>query len=222
MLPNRRRGLLLGVIAFVAVLELAVAWLAFNPRVDANYRAYYIDQSTTCLNKPVTGDYTLGSTVSFMPDDQLGARHLRVCGWAGPGGDGTHSVGTSSRLRFAIPPPQGNLILQMWATAAVAPDGRAQHVILLSTAGANLGEATIPSGATQVLQFTVPPTAFSERHQRLDLILDYPTAAAMAPHVGETDYRAIKLLSVQLRRPGDPPSNGPQDDPLAQRHQSGP
>lgn len=221
-MPNRYRGLLLGLIALVAVLELSVTWLALHPRVDANYRAYYIDQSTTCLNKPVTGEYTLGSTVSFMPDDQIGARHLRVCGWAGPGGDGTHSVGTSSRLRFAVLPPQGDLILQMWVTAAVAPDGRAQHIVLISTAGAQLGEATIPSGATRVLEFTVPRTAYSQRRQRLDLILRYPTAMAMAPHVGATDYRAIKLMSVQLRRPGDRPSDGPQDDPHAQRYHQGP
>jgi hypothetical protein len=221
-LPKHRRAVLFGLIGLLAAGELAVAWLALHPHVDANYRAYYIDQTTTCLNKPVTGEYTLGSTVSFMPDDQVGARHLRVCGWAGPGGDGTHSVGTSSRLRFAIPPPDSNLILQLWATAVVAPDGRDQQVILLSSTGARLGEAAIPSGATRVLEFTVPPAAYSHRRQRLDVILRYPNAMAMAPHVGATDYRAIKLMSAQLRRPGDPPSNGPSDDPRAQRYQHGP
>jgi hypothetical protein len=220
--PSRYRPLLLGLIVLVAGLELFIAWLALHPNVDANYRAYYIDQTTTCLNKPVTGEYRLGATVSFMPDDQRDARHLRVCGWAGPGGDGTHSVGTISRLRFAVAPPKGNLILQMWVTAIIAPDGRAQHIILRSGTGVAIGEATIPAGETRALEFIVPPAAISRTRERLDLFIRFPTAAAMAPHVGDTDYRSIKLMSVQLRRPGDPPSQGPQDDPRAQRYEQGP
>lgn len=220
--PARHRPLLFAGIVLVAAFELSVAWLALNPHVDANYRAYYIDQTTTCLNKPVTGAYQLGSTVSFMADDQPGARHLRVCGWAGPGGDGTHSIGTSSRLRFALPGTPENLILQMWVTAITAPDKRDQKVVLRSSKGVVIGEATIPAGVTKVLEFDVPSTAISTTRHRLDLILRYPTAAAMAPHAGDTDYRAIKLMSVQLRRSGDPPSLGPQDDPAAQRHQRGP
>ncbi len=63
---------ILALIALVAGFELWVAWLALHPQVSSDYRAYYIDQTTTCLNKPVSGLYTLGSTVSFMPDDQTG------------------------------------------------------------------------------------------------------------------------------------------------------
>jgi len=73
-------GLILLAILLVGGFELRVAWLALHPAVSDNYRAYYIDQSTTCLNKPVGGGYTLGTTVSFLPDDQAGAWRLRVCG----------------------------------------------------------------------------------------------------------------------------------------------
>ena len=170
MSPSRYRLLLLGLIVLVAGVELFIAWLAVHPRVDRNYRAYYIDQTTTCLNKPVTGAYELGSTVSFMPDDQVGARHLRVCGWAGPGGDGTHSVGTSSRLRFAVGAVSGDLVLDMWVAAVTAPDGRDQHIVLRSAAGVPIGEATIPAGATRALEFNVPAAAIDRKQQRLDLI----------------------------------------------------
>lgn len=222
MSPSRYRLLLLGLIVLVAGVELFIAWLAVHPRVDRNYRAYYIDQTTTCLNKPVTGAYELGSTVSFMPDDQVGARHLRVCGWAGPGGDGTHSVGTSSRLRFAVGAVSGDLVLDMWVAAVTAPDGRDQHIVLRSVAGVPIGEATIPAGATRALEFNVPAAAIDRKQQRLDLIIRYPTGVAMRPPAADTDNRAIKLMSVQLRRPGDPPSLGPQDDPHAQRYRQGP
>ena len=125
-----RRALVLGLIGVVALGELYIAWLALHPNVPAGYRAYYIDQSTTCLDKPVRGQYVMGSTVSFLPDDQAGARKLRVCGWDGPAGDGTHSVGTSSLLRFGVTGPTDGLVLRLLVTAIEAPDKRDQRIVL--------------------------------------------------------------------------------------------
>src|SRR5688572_14035050 len=84
-----------------------------HPQVPADYHAYYIDQSTTCLNQPVSGDYVLGTEVSFLPDGLEQARSLRVCGWEGPAGDGTHAVGKTSRLRFAVPETASPLALEL-------------------------------------------------------------------------------------------------------------
>lgn len=204
--------MLLGSIVLVGALELYVGWLALNPRVNDHYRAYYIDQTTTCLDKPVSGRYLLGRTVSFMPDDQPAARRLRVCGWDGPVGDGTHSVGTRSLLHFALTEPVGDLILRLQLTAITPPDGRQQHV-LVSGNGVRLGEATIPAGAAEALDFVVPAALTSGGV--LDVALDYPTATEMMPNDSDTHYRSIKLTSVQLRRPGDPPSRGAQDDPVS-------
>jgi len=215
-------GLILLAILLVGGFELRVAWLALHPAVSDNYRAYYIDQSTTCLNKPVGGGYTLGTTVSFLPDDQAGAWRLRVCGWDGPVGDGTHSVGTTSRLRFQVGGPTSDLVLRMMLTAIAAPGIPEQHLVLTAGSGVPLGEATIPAGTTQMVDFAVPARAIDRSKGRLDVIFAYPTAAEMTPRDSDTHYRAIKLLSVQLRRPGDPPSGGPQDDLLARRHHAGP
>lgn len=85
----------------LALGELAVLALALSPDVDAAYRAYYTDRTTTCLDREVPGDYTLGVTVSFRPDGAGQMTKIRVCGLDGPVDDGTHSVGTSSRLRIA-------------------------------------------------------------------------------------------------------------------------
>jgi hypothetical protein len=209
-------------IVLVAGLELYVAWLALHPAVDANYRAYYIDQTTTCLDKPVSGTYTLGTTVSFLPDDQTGARRLRVCGWDGPAGDGTHSVGTTSRLRFAVGEPTGGLKLRLFLTAIEAPGHPEQHIVLTAGNGTPIGQATIAAGWSETLDFDVPPEAIDASRGRLDVIIAYPDAAEMTPRDSNTHYRAIKLLSVQLRRPGQPASLGPQDDPVALRHNAGP
>jgi hypothetical protein len=220
---SRGRWLLVvAAICLVGGLELYVTWLALHPNVTDNYRAYYIDQTTTCLDKPATGSYVLGQTISFLPDDQPGARKLRVCGWDGPAGDGTHSVGTRSMLRFAVAGPPGDLILRLQMTAIEARD-RPQQRVLVSANGIKLGEATIPAGDTRSFDFAVPAAALGQGSGgALDVALDFPTAAQMVPNDSDTHYRSIKLLSVQLRRPGDAVSQGAQDDPRALRHHAGP
>jgi|GEM_PF-827400 len=216
-----KRGLVLGSIVAVALGELAVAWLALHPNVDEGYRAYYIEQSTTCLDKPVGGQYPMGQTVSFLPDDQAGARQLRVCGWDGPAGDGTHSIGTSSMLRFAVSGPTDGLILRLMLTAITAPDQRDQRIVL-SGNGVAMGEATIPDSVTTTLDFHVPDAAFASTPGKLDVVIDYPTATEMTPRDSNTHYRSIKLLGVQLRRPDQHASEGPQEDPVALRNHAGP
>jgi len=212
---------ILVLIVGVAGFELYVSWLALHPAVTDNYRAYYIDQTTTCLDKPVSGHYTLGQTVSFLPDDTPGAWALRVCGWDGPVGDGTHSIGTRSMLHFMLGSTAGDLILRLQMTAILAPDSRSQRIVV-SGNGVRLGEATIANGVTKSVDFAVPAAIVEASGGRLDIALDYPTATEMVPNDSNTHYRSIKLLSLQLRRPGDPPSAGAQDDPVARRHHAGP
>jgi hypothetical protein len=110
----------------------------------------------------------------------------------------------------------------MLLTAIIAPGIPEQHIVLTSGTGVSLGSATITAGHTEMVDFAVPDAAIDHARGRLDVIIAYPTAAEMTPRDSLTHYRSIKLLSVQLRRPGDRPSEGPQDDPLAQRHQAGP
>ncbi len=219
---GHRRAILRTLILLVAALELAIGWLALHPTVDANYRAYYIEGTTTCLNKPAPGTYSMGSTVSFLPDDQIGARLLRVCGWSGPGGDGTHSVGTTSRLRFAVAGAPSDLVLRLFLSAIAAPDHRTQRIVLTSGNGVALGEATVPDNTSKTIDFTVPAAAIDKASQSLDVIIAYPTATEMVPRDSDTHLRSIKLMSVQLRRPGGHASEGPEEDIAAQRYQQGP
>ncbi|TIX79975.1 MAG: hypothetical protein E5V21_13295, partial [Mesorhizobium sp.] len=56
-----RRAASLGGYALAAVLagsEIVILALALNPNVNADYRAYYIDRTTTCLNRDAVGSYT--------------------------------------------------------------------------------------------------------------------------------------------------------------------
>lgn len=212
------RGGVLAAAAAVAAVELYVAWLALHPQVNADYRAYYIDQTTTCLDKPVTNSYALGSTVSFLPENWRGATALWVCGWDGPAGDGAHSVGTSSRLHFGIAPPASGLRLRLYL-AAIGAAG--QRVVVSSGSGAPLGEATIPAGGSRVVDVAVPADAVVPG-DGLDVVVSYPDAVRMMPHDSDTHLRAVMLRAVQLRRPGDLPSGGPLDDPKMRQYEPGP
>ena len=62
------RPIAYGVVALAIAFELLVVWWMLHPQVPADYRAYYIDETTTCLNQPVSGDYVLGTKVSFLSD----------------------------------------------------------------------------------------------------------------------------------------------------------
>ncbi|TIU31510.1 MAG: hypothetical protein E5W38_15750, partial [Mesorhizobium sp.] len=93
----------------LAAAEIAILALALNPQVDDDYRAYYIDKTTTCLNRDAVGRYTPGRTVSFRSDGASEAMGMMVCGWSGPVADGTHSLGETSRLRLALPPLRDGL-----------------------------------------------------------------------------------------------------------------
>ncbi|OWK22000.1 hypothetical protein AJ88_13845 [Mesorhizobium amorphae CCBAU 01583] len=92
------------VAAVLAVSEIVILALALHPDVNADYRAYYIDRTTTCLNRDALGSYTVGQRVSFRSDGAKLAAGMIVCGWSGPVADGTHSLGETSRLRLEIPP----------------------------------------------------------------------------------------------------------------------
>ncbi len=126
-----------------------------------------------------------------------------------------------SRLHFALTEPVGDLILRLQLTGIVPLDSR-QLDFVVSGNGSKLGEATIAPGATGIFEFNVPAAVTAALPGQLDVVIDYPNAAEMTPNDSNTHYRSIKLLAVQLRRPGDKPFDGPQDDPVALRHHAGP
>ncbi|WP_353646551.1 hypothetical protein [Mesorhizobium sp. WSM2239] len=86
-----QRAVFLGFYALAALLagtEVVILGLALNPRVHPDYRAFYIDETTTCLNRDRIGSYSLGETISFLHlgkqrDRMKRADGMKVCGWTG-------------------------------------------------------------------------------------------------------------------------------------------
>lgn len=192
-----RSPLTLGAYALAAILalfELAVLWQALHPNVSADYRAYYIDRTTTCLPQPVTGEYVLGTELNFRSEGDE-TRELRPCGWTGPAGDGTHSVGETSRLRFAID-AKGPLTLMLELTGVTLP-GPAQQRVLISANGQEIGEIAVTPDKTERFVISIPASALDD-DGFVDLKFDYPDAISPGKRVSNTYWRSIKLTAASL------------------------
>lgn len=196
--PIGIRGVALyGVAAVVALFELGSLWLALHPNVDNDYRAYFLDKTTTCLNQSVSGKYTLGERISFTSYGWGPGKNIKVCGWDGPAGNGLHSVGEESRLRFRFagsPPPAR---LNIGIEAIVAQDHPFQRVILTGN-GVRIAEVEVRANRIGIFDLDLPPAVFADHPHLLDLKLSYPDAVRMNPGDADVIKRAIKLRWAEL------------------------
>jgi hypothetical protein len=183
--------------ALVAAFEAGVLWLALNPDVPPDYRAYYIDQSITCLPQPVSGDYAFGTWVSFRSGAEATIKPLRVCGWEGPAGDGLHAVGESSRLRFAIPAGAGALALGLELVAVAASPGGRESVVI-SANGTKVATLSVLSAAPQSFEVPIPAAIAAAGGKALDIELIFPDAVTMNPQDSRTRKRSIKLTMARV------------------------
>ena len=182
-----------GLAAVLAVLELSILWLAIHPQVSDDYAAYFITRTTTCLVQPVTGEYQLGKTLNFRSEGD-DTREVRPCGWTGPAGDGLHSIGEESRLRFAIAQPQ-DLVLTLEMTGVDLRNADARQIVVLA-GDAPVGEAAIPAGETRTVSFDIPASAIKNGY--LDILLKFPNAVKPSDTIANTYWRSIKLLTGRL------------------------
>jgi hypothetical protein len=194
--PTNRTWPYYGAAALVAAFEMFVGWQALHPDVPANYRAYYLDQSTTCLDQPVSGDYAFGTEISFRSGSEKLVKPLKVCGWEGPVGDGLHAVGESSRLRFALPSSayRLRLMLEMVAVDKAAPAGQPVTVV---ANGTTLGTVRVLTGEPQRFSFAVPDAALDSK-RALDVELKFPQAIRVNPQDSDTRKRSIKLSAGRV------------------------
>lgn len=185
-----------GLAAALALSELAILTLALNPDVNGDYGAYYIDRTTTCLNRDAIGSYTPGRTISFRSDGARQTADMRVCGWSGPVADGTHSLGVSSRLRLALPPVRGGLLATLQVAAVIRPPQLTQRIVI-SANGIRLHQATVSGAAPMTVAFVIPQAALADTG-RLELFFDYPDGIAQSPAASNIYNRSIKLISFRL------------------------
>ncbi|WP_353645473.1 hypothetical protein [Mesorhizobium sp. WSM2239] len=207
--PHRRAAFAGGYVlaALLAGAEIFILGLALNPRVHPDYRAFYIDETTTCLNRDRIGGYRLGETVSFLhlgrqAERMKRAAGLKVCGWTGPTGDGTYSLGETSRLRVKIPEIPSGLTATLEMAPMLRPPQTAQTVII-SVNGVRLHETTLSGDEPQKVSFVIPQAVLAGA-EVLDIAFDYPDSIRQTPVASNIYDRAIKLMSFRL----DPVTEG--------------
>ncbi|MDX8500828.1 hypothetical protein RFM99_20725 [Mesorhizobium sp. VK4C] len=180
----------------LAAAEIAILALALNPNVNDNYRAYYIDKTTTCLNRDAVGPYTPGRTVSFRADGARETTGMRVCGWSGPVADGTHSLGESSRLRLGLPPLRDGLRATLELAAVVRPSQTSQTVVI-SANDVEVHRLTLSGAAPMTVSFVIPHAVLAGK-ATLDMGFDYPDGIPQSADASNIYNRAIKLQSFRL------------------------
>lgn len=209
-----------GLAGAVALFELAVFFLMMHPQVSADYRAYYLDRTTTCLPEPVTGSYVLGTAISFRGDGAKQAAAIRSCGWFSPYGEGTPSKGEASRLRFDVPADTGPLELTLTFAPLVKDNIRSQRVVV-SANDVELKTLTADEGLGRAYVIPIPAEVVAQGKKALEIKLDYPDAISFTPggRGSNTQKRSIMMKAVRLAPPASiiiappPPAIGALEGP---------
>lgn len=180
--------------ALLAVFELVVFWQAFHPNVTPEYRAYYIDQTTTCLTHARPGTYKLNTLQSFRSGHEKEVQPIRICGWEGPVGNGLHAVGETSRLHFAVPTEAtANGLTFVVEMEALGSAVNGQDVVV-SVNGTKIGKVHVVSGHTQRFELPVPAAAMTT--PVLEVSLDYPQAMRVGTQDPNTRKRSIMMSAA--------------------------
>ncbi|AZO63485.1 MAG: hypothetical protein EOQ55_12655 [Mesorhizobium sp.] len=180
----------------LAAAEIAILALALSPNVSDDYRAYYIDKTTTCLNRDAVGRYTPGRTVSFRSDGAREATTMMVCGWSGPVADGTHSLGESSRLRLTLPPLRDGLRATLEMAAVIRPPQTWQRIVV-SANGTEVYRGTLSGDVATTVSFVIPHAVLAGK-ATLDMAIEYPDGIPQSADASNIYNRAIKLRSFRL------------------------
>lgn len=170
----RPRAWHLVVTALLAVFGGVVLYLIAHPRVADDYRAYYIDRTSSCFPRVTSSYYPLGAPVTFAPGRNGYSRDtLRWCGFMPAKTDGIKSFGDYGILKLKFKMPDSDLLLTFssWANTsadkpsrdvAVVVNGTKLGTITFATARRVNGRIVIPERVAKagdsglVIRFEVP------------------------------------------------------------------
>ena len=99
-------------VALIAIFDAAVLYMLLFPHVSDDYRAYYIDRSSSCFPRVITGYYPLGEPISFIQGRSGYKRDsIRWCGFMPPTNTGVRSFGDYGIFRVITKLPDDDLLL---------------------------------------------------------------------------------------------------------------
>jgi hypothetical protein len=180
---------LYGVVAALALGELAILVLALRPDVHPDYRAYYLDLTTTCLPRHATGDYKIGTSIRFLPGE-ASVRPVVGCGWQGPAGNGLHAVGTLSQLHLKVPVGEP-LSLEVELIAAEIAGTQPVEVSVDETP---VGAISVSMDSPTTARFALQP----QPDGHVTVGIAFPQAVFPYELAPDIDRRSIRLLSLTI------------------------
>jgi hypothetical protein len=128
----RPRAWHLLIVAAIAVFDLVALYMVLNPRVTDDYRAYYIDRTSSCFPRLTSGYYELGRPVTFVPGrNGFALDTLRWCGFTPPSATGIRSFGDYGILRLNFPVPDTDLLLTFSSWTNTSSDKPERRVLVI-------------------------------------------------------------------------------------------
>lgn len=189
-------------------VEAVMAAFAMSPDVDPVYRSVYIDRQTACYPVEVTGEYRLGTRLSFGFEQGALRRTVVRCGLRDPdrAWDGSWSDGERTLLEFAVEPPLTGLRLD----AVIWPfldGGIASQRVVVSANAVRIAELVLDSNSAPYQTILVPGPIARANEGRVEISFEYPDARSPRElGIGNDDYAyAVFIRSVRLSAYFPPP-----------------
>ena len=177
-------------IGVLVAFELAVLGMIAMPNVEPQYRAVYIERTSECWPRKVSGTVEPGRTVSFLADADDRSKPLLRCGWLDAEELGTWSIGPEARLLLQLEPSRSATV-----DIEVLPFAERQEVLVTAN-GTPLTEWTLTKAGPRLQTLELPVVADG----RVELAFHFPHTTSPRDLGLSNDGRelAIRLLSLTL------------------------
>ncbi len=205
--------------ALVAAFGAVVLWMVLNPRVEDDYRNYYIDRSWSCFPRIISHFYPLGEPVSFVKDRPGYKRDsIRWCGFMPAKTDGIKSFGEYGilKLKFDIPDEPLLFTFSSWANTHSGKPARDVDIVVNGT---KIGVVTYKDAKRVNGNFIIPEdVAKSAEDGMVEIRWVVPVVAPPGtntePVTLQVRLEAIRLVPLSK---APPPATTPVGEPAPKR-----
>lgn len=203
--------------ALIALFGAVVVYMVLNPRVADDYRAYYIDRTSSCFPRIISGYYKLGEPASFVAGrNGMTLDSIRWCGFQPVKNDGIKSFGDYGILKLKFPVPDEDLLLTFSSWANTGSDKPARDVNIVVN-GETLGKITIKTSKRVNGSFVIPQavakaSAADGMQIKFEVPRIGPPGTNSEPVTLQLRLEAVRLVELSK---APPPATTPVGQPAA-------
>jgi hypothetical protein len=200
--------------AFIALFGAVVLWMVLNPRVEEDYRNYYIERSWSCFPRLISFYYPLGEPVSFVKDRPGYERDtIRWCGFMPMKNDGIKSFGDYGILKLKFTPPDEPLLLTFssWANTSAGKPEREVNIVVNGDRVGTLSykDAKRVNGRFVVPEAVVKAAADGVTEIRFEVPRIAPPGTNSEPVTLQLRLEALRLVPLSKAPPPASTPTGP-------------